>query len=333
VTLGAHLKKRRLELGRSLEQLAASTKIHIRILSAIEEDRYSELPARAFTRGFIVNYTKALKLNPNEILDTYQAFLESKFAERPDRDHGHQGYAFEGRELEQNRRWMMVGGSLAAVFAIAILLIFKPDNHRRKEKHKEFEGETATKTTPSSTPPAPVNPAIYFPPEELASQNSLDRKSAPGFALNPTPTSSPTPSSVSMSPSESPPPAPVATSPTVTPALDPLNKGDGLTPEETKFKITLTAKEDAWIRYRSDDLQLGILILRKGRSLVIRARQKLRFETRHPEHFQVKSRNGALSDLRLSKAEIAPDSSLLEYQGQDLGPKELPEAIPTPRGP
>ncbi len=329
MTLGAHLKKRRLELGRSLEQLAASTKIHIRILSAIEEDRYSELPARAFTRGFIVNYTKALKLNPNEILETYQAFLESKFAERPDRDHGHQGYAFEGKEIEQNRRWTMVGGSLAAVFAIAVLLIFKPDNHRRKEKHKEFEGETTTKSAPSSTPPAPVNQGIYFPPEELASKNPLDRPSDPGFAMN----SAPATASPTLAPSATPSPALATTSPTASPALDPLNKGDGLTPEETKFKVILTAKEDAWVRYRSDDLQLGIMILRRGRSLVIRARQKLRFETRHPEHFQVKTRNGALGDLKMNRAEIGPDSSLLEYQGQDLGPKELPEAIPTPRGP
>ncbi len=319
MTLGAHLKKRRLELGRSLEQLAASTKIHIRILSAIEEDRYSELPARAFTRGFIVNYTKALKLNPNEILETYQAFLESKFSERPDRDHGHQGYAFEGRELEQNRRWMMVGGSLAAVFAIAVLLIFKPDNHRRKEKHKEFEGETATKPAASSTPAAPVNQAIYFPPEVLASKNPLTPVSDPGFA-NPQASASPSP-------------APTLASPSPTPVLDPLNKGDGLTPEETKLKVTLTAKEDAWIRYRSDDLQTGIMILRKGRSLVIRARQKLRFETRHPEHFQAKTRSVTLSELNSNKIEVAPDASLLEYAGQDLGSKELPEAIPTPRSP
>ena len=327
MTLGSHLKKRRLELGRSLEQLAASTKIHIRILSAIEEDRYSELPARAFTRGFIVNYTKALKLNPNEILEMYEAFLESKFAERPDRDHGHQGYAFEGRELEQNRRWMIVGGSLAAVFAIAVLLIFKPENHRRKEKHKEFEGETSGKTAASATPPAPVNQAIYFPPEELASKNPLDPVNDPGFAMN---RASPSPSST---PATSPSPSLSLASPTATPALDPLNKGDGLTPEETKLKVTLTAKEDAWVRYRSDDLQAGIMILRKGRTLVIRARQKLRFETRHPEHFQVKTRSLALGDLKVKKAEIGTDASLLEYLGQDLGSKELPETIPTPRSP
>lgn len=229
MTLGAHLKKRRQELGRSLEQLAASTKIHIRILSAIEEDRYSELPARAFTRGFIVNYSKALKLNPNEILETYQAFLESKFAERPDRDHGHQGYAFEGRELEQNRRWMMVGGSLAAVFAIAVLLIFKPDNHRRKEKHKEFEGETATKPAASTSPAAPAHQAIYFPPEVLASKNPLERVRDLGFEM---PAASASPAAIPATGPATSPIALLSSSPVASPALDPLNKGDGLTPKK-----------------------------------------------------------------------------------------------------
>jgi cytoskeletal protein RodZ len=64
VTLGQHLQNKRHETGRSLEQLAALTKIQLKILRAIEEDRYADLPAKAFTRGFIVNYAKALKLDP-----------------------------------------------------------------------------------------------------------------------------------------------------------------------------------------------------------------------------------------------------------------------------
>lgn len=95
----------------------------------------------------------------------------------------------------------------------------------------------------------------------------------------------------------------------------------------------MTAKEDAWIRYRSDELPAGIMILRKGRTLVIRARQKLRFETRHPEHFQVKPRGANPTDLTFNKAEVGNGATLQEYLGQDLGSKELPEAIPTPRGP
>ncbi len=144
MTPGILFKQRRLELGKSLEQISASTKIHIKILIALEEDQYGDLPARAFTRGFIVSYAKALGLNGNHIISQYHEFLEEKYAERKNRDKGHQGYVFEGKELEQNRRWLIFGASAAAIFAIAVLLVFKPQNHKRKEKHKEFTEEATT---------------------------------------------------------------------------------------------------------------------------------------------------------------------------------------------
>ena len=139
MTLGQLLKSKRLELGKSVEQIATATRIHTKVLRALEEDRYGELPARAFTRGFIITYCKALQLDPNKIIRDYHDFLESKFAERPEKDHGHQGYAFEGKETEQNKRWMIISASAAAFFAVLTLLFFKPQNHKHKEKHKELK--------------------------------------------------------------------------------------------------------------------------------------------------------------------------------------------------
>ena len=51
MTLGQVLKNNRLELGKSIEQIATATRIHVKVLKALEEDQYGELPARAFTRG------------------------------------------------------------------------------------------------------------------------------------------------------------------------------------------------------------------------------------------------------------------------------------------
>jgi cytoskeleton protein RodZ len=143
MTLGQLFKNKRNELGRSLEQISASTRIHIKTLTALENDEYAELPARTFTRGFIITYCKALRLDSNEVLKNYHDFLDSKFSERSARDKGHQGYVFEGKELEQNKRWMVIGATLAVFFAISVLLIFKPQNSHRKEKHKEFVEEAS----------------------------------------------------------------------------------------------------------------------------------------------------------------------------------------------
>jgi hypothetical protein len=339
VTLGQTLKNRRKELGRSLEQVAALTKIHIKILTALEEDHYSELPARAFTRGFIVNYAKALKLDPNQTLETFHDFLEQKFSERPNKDQGHQGYAFEGKELEQNRRWMMVGGSLAAIFAVAVLLVFKPENHKRKEKHKEFEEEVEETTLEPSLSPAPVGspspsphgPLISFTGIPNAVNSSVNPMSQKPFVFsNPTSTPAatatpaPTVAAAMVTPVASP-------SPGLTPKPDPLNKGDSLTPEEVKFKITFQAKEDVFVRFKSDDRTPGMIILRKGRSLVIKAKQRLLFETNHPENLQYRGGNGNMKALEEAKGELGPDSAPRSYLGEEMGKNKLPDQVPPPK--
>jgi cytoskeletal protein RodZ len=373
VTLGQHLKNRRQELGRSLEQVSALTRIHIKILTAIEEDLYSELPARAFTRGFIVNYAKALKLEPNQILSTFHDFLEEKFSERPDRDLGHQGYAFEGKELEQNRRWMMFGGGLAAVFALAVLLIFKPENHKRKEKHKEFEAEVdetagiapaIPMASPGQSPgivtaansvqisfsnlnSGPISTSNPLPgmgslsgiaPGTSSSSGQTQTPAAPAASATPSatpapvtnPTTAPTLAPVAA-PSTTASPTPAASpSESATPKPDLLNKGDSLTPEEVKVKATFQAKEDAWIRYRSDDLPSSMMILRKGRTLVIKGKSRILFETNKTESLQIKSQ-GSFQDLSIKKGSIEPKSAPKAYEGSDMGSRPLPEQIPAPK--
>ena len=79
ITLGTILKNKRLELGRSIEQLSAMTRIHSKTLQVLEEDNFAELPARAFTRGFIVSYAKALGLDGNQLVQDHAEFLEKKF--------------------------------------------------------------------------------------------------------------------------------------------------------------------------------------------------------------------------------------------------------------
>jgi cytoskeletal protein RodZ len=322
VTLGAKLKQKRIENGKSLEQISALTKIHIKILSAIEEDRYSELPAKAFTRGFIVNYAKALKLEPDSLLSEYHEFLEARFNERQARDQGHHGYAFEGKELEQNKRWTWIALSVAAGFTLAVVLIFKPGNHKSKEKHKEYAAEEASPTV------APT----------------ANEQASPGFspaiaALNPSPSQSSTPIASPTLPISSPAPsiAPSATpiaeaSPSPTPILDKLNKGDDLAAAETKIKLVIVAGEDAWTRYKADEKPIGMLILRSGRTLVIKAKNRILFETNPAAKLQFKTRKTPMADLPTSKIEMTTEGEANSYTGSELGRFPLSDTIPPPRG-
>ncbi len=304
MTLGQELRERRIEIGRSLEQISAATKIHLKILQAIEEDRYADLPARAFTRGFIVNYAKALKLDPNELLERHREFLEQKFPERADRDQGHQGYVFEGKELEQNRRWTWIGLSVAGVFAIAVVLIFKPGNHTRKEKHKEFQPVAA---------PSPVE-ATDATPAELTSSSP-----SPSATVSPDPTATPV-----ATPTPEPSPSPTATP-------DMLNKGDDLSSADAKIKIILQAENDSWIRYRSDDKPIGVLILRKGRSIAIKAKGRVLFESSPSGKFRYKKGSGPFQPLETNRFEISAGGSPAAYSGSELGSKPLSDEVPAPK--
>ena len=374
MTLGNLLKSRREELGKSIEQISVATKIHIKVLTAIENDLYGELPARTFTRGFIAADCKALRLNADQTLIDYHDFLESKFAERPDRDQGHQGYVFEGKELEQNRRWLIFGASVAGIFAIAVLLVFKPQNHKRKEKHKEFAEETVA-AEGSETPdgdgiPKPVinNSATDGPNGAMSSLPLASNASTP-HALNlpiaavtaspvvavstpapttasptvaTTPTSTPTPavtavaastpmptvpatSSPTPTPSSSPSPS---TSPSPTPKEDKLNKGDELTPAQTKRKITFQAQEDTYVRYQADQKPASTLILRKGRLLVIKAKEKIRVETNKPEALKFKGKGSAYEDVGQAQFSVDSKGGISSEGAGTLGTQPLPDSVP-----
>lgn len=344
MTPGQTLKQTRIQSGKSLEQLSASTKIHIKILNAIEEDRYSELPAKAFTRGFIVSYAKALKLNADALLKEHHDFLEARFAERTARDQGHHGYAFEGKELEQNRRWTWIALALAGGFALAVLIVFKPGNHKSKEKYKEYAA------TPSASPAIEENasepsPAIAaLNPESAPMIPATSATSAPIVAsaasTPPSPqTSVATPSPVANAaatpaPTQSATPEPQTTpSPQASPSPSPdkLNKGDDLSPQEAKIKLIIVATEDAWTRYRSDDKPLGMLILRAGKTLVIKAKGRVLFETNPSAKLQFKTRKSPLADLPASRIEMTEEGVANSYSGNELGKNPLSDTIPPPR--
>ncbi len=71
VLTGKDLKRLRLELEVSLEQIAEWTKIQPRLLQCIEEDQFSQLPSRLHLRSFLKAYVQFFHLNPDPLVDRY----------------------------------------------------------------------------------------------------------------------------------------------------------------------------------------------------------------------------------------------------------------------
>ena len=68
---GPAIKMLREQHGLSLQDIADRTKVGTRYLECIEEERYDKLPARAYTRGFLMLYAKALGCDPERMAGDY----------------------------------------------------------------------------------------------------------------------------------------------------------------------------------------------------------------------------------------------------------------------
>jgi len=70
---GDTLRKLRMERRVSLQDISAWSKVGVRFLDYIEADRYELLPARVYLRSFLIEYAKALGLDPARTADAYIA--------------------------------------------------------------------------------------------------------------------------------------------------------------------------------------------------------------------------------------------------------------------
>ena len=72
-TLGDTLRHRRTELGRSITEAESATKIRARLIQALENGDYDQLPNPAYVRGYITSYARWLDLDPAPLLTMYRA--------------------------------------------------------------------------------------------------------------------------------------------------------------------------------------------------------------------------------------------------------------------
>ena len=119
-SFGASLRRERELRGVSLQQIAASTKIGVSMLQAIEEDRLDKLPQGLFVRGFVREYARFLALDEQKIL------TELSF-------HASQTPAAEETRNEPGRRVssrfaarLVNGGLVAGIFGVVGILILSP---------------------------------------------------------------------------------------------------------------------------------------------------------------------------------------------------------------
>ncbi len=75
---GDFLKKIREYKNVTIERMSELTKISKTYIKFIEQEKIDHLPALAYVRGFVYQYAKILKLNPNLVATSYLNYIKSK---------------------------------------------------------------------------------------------------------------------------------------------------------------------------------------------------------------------------------------------------------------
>lgn len=71
------LRTKRKDLGLTLQDIFASTRVSVVNLEAIENGDFGDLPVPIYTKNFIKTYARALDIDSKPILDSYEAYLNS----------------------------------------------------------------------------------------------------------------------------------------------------------------------------------------------------------------------------------------------------------------
>lgn len=157
-SIGQELKRERELRGISLEEIADATKINIRFLRALEEDRLDMLPEQFFTRGIIRTYAKYLGLDEQSALNTY---LEDLQTQEPQETSDVGEYPELGEEVESFPKqkkisllFALMALAIIALFVVMYFVIGNKENPPSSTNKRESVTQNAQKTQekPTATP-------------------------------------------------------------------------------------------------------------------------------------------------------------------------------------
>ncbi len=153
-SFGEKLKQEREKRKITLEQISDSTKIGTRMLRALEEDKFNQLPGGIFNKGFVRAYSRCVGLDEDQTVAEY--LLASGDAPPPKTEiGGHEDgeRKNEARENEQNIRRLeaisdtparQLPWGLFAALLLVLALALSFWSHRERERARQSIRPTPT---------------------------------------------------------------------------------------------------------------------------------------------------------------------------------------------
>jgi cytoskeleton protein RodZ len=231
-SFGAQLKKEREKQGITLEEISVSTKIGTRMLRALEEEHFDQLPGGIFNKGFIRAYARCLHMDEDQAIADYLAATGAT-PEAKKSENDAQPPILEPPEREQNTAAGLPWGIFAVVLLIIALGFAGWGFYSRESQKSTPQATPSAVNTPNLSPPATAEPS---PPERKPSESVDSAPTAP----NPAQQTS-TPALATPSPALS------------TPGTPPVgSQPQPAVPAHETFLVVIKAREDSWLSVSVD---------------------------------------------------------------------------------
>jgi Helix-turn-helix domain/Domain of unknown function (DUF4115) len=152
--IGASLREERIRQGLTLDGVESATRIRGRYLEAIEDERWDELPAEAYAKGFLRTYATFLELDPQQFLAEFRRHRRE--VEEPIAPLAQPAYEARGVRLAAL-------GTAAAVVT-AVLAVGAWQLAGDDPMSERAVGPQTTQAQPQPAPAQPARPARPVPP-------------------------------------------------------------------------------------------------------------------------------------------------------------------------
>jgi len=297
-SFGEKLRREREKRSITLDQISESTKIGRRMLQAIEEDKFSQLPGGIFNKGFVRAYARHLGLDEDQTVAEYLQASGDAPPVQPELP-AEESVRHSEASADAPHRHLPWGVFAAILLLVALALSIW--SHRQKTRE-------APATQASPPPPAA---------QQLVQDHAAPTATAPGSAVsssnkNPVP---PPPDSSTLNPAAQ---VPRASTPAKNPATAATTSPT--TPSETtalpapgEFVVVIQAREDSWTTITADGSTVYSGMLSAGDQRAIRGRKEV----------IVKAGNAGGIDLRFNGKQLDRQGDSGQVRTITFGPSGI----------
>ncbi len=270
-SFGARLKRERERQGIKLEDVAVSTKIGTRMLQALEEEHFDQLPGGIFNKGFVRAYARHLGLNEDKAVADY---MSAAGALPPPKEPEAvvAAIAAHSEEARHEKQSARSGGLPWGKFAILLLLLafgvalWGAHSQEFRKPHRAPASQQlhpASMTVPAASSVLSVQVSADSAPQTLI-KNDVPNATANAIQA---PTKSDNPSASTGDATAPDVPRPV--SPDADPSSAPATPASGI------FVVLIKAREDSWVTITADGKPIMSATLFAQREKSVEAQQEI----------------------------------------------------------